>query len=278
MSIYLNSMFDLKDKVIVVTGATGLLGKQHAIALAAHGANPIILDLNKEKVNSLANEINKEYLVNATGYNVDITNEDCVKFNTNQIIKKYGKIDGLINNAANNPKIESNGLNNSTRLENFLISDWNKDISVGLTGSFLCSKYYGQKISENTNGGCIINISSDLALISPDQRLYMKKNVNENEQPVKPISYSVVKSGLIGLTKYLATYWADKNVRCNAICPGGIENGQDENFIKSLSSLIPLNRLAKINEYQSTIIWMMSDSSSYLNGAIISIDGGRTTW
>ena len=163
-------------------------------------------------------------------------------------------------------------------MENFSIDIWNKDILVGLTGSFLCAKYYGQVISQNPNGGCIVNISSDLGLIAPDQRLYAKKSLSEELQPVKPVTYSVIKSGLIGLTRYLSTYWIDKNVRCNAICPGGVENGQSDDFLNEVILRIPMNRLAKSDEYQGTFIWMLSDASSYLNGAIIPVDGGRTAW
>lgn len=278
MRIELKNLFNLKNKIIVITGACGLLGKQHSEVIAAFGGIPIILDINKNEVHHFTKYLNKKYSINTSGYCLDITKEGDVKINSNIILSKYGKIDGLINNAANNPRIEDKDDIAFSRLENFTFENWNNDLSVGLTGAFLCSKYYGKQISLNKNGGSIINISSDLGIISPDQRLYKIKDVSEEKQPVKPISYSVVKSGLIGLTKYLATYWADKNVRCNAICPGGVENGQDINFIKLLSSRIPLNRLAKANDYQSTIIWMLSDNSSYLNGSIISIDGGRTTW
>ena len=115
-------------------------------------------------------------------------------------------------------------------------------------------------------------------MIAPDQRLYSDSNLKSQDQSVKPITYSVVKTGLLGLTRYLATYWADKNVRCNAMCPGGVENGQSETFINTVSSRIPMGRLAKSNEYQGTLIWMLSDVSSYLNGAIIAVDGGRSSW
>ena len=121
-------------------------------------------------------------------------------------------------------------------------------------------------------------ISSDLGLIAPDQRLYANVGVDNDQQNVKPVTYSIVKTALIGLTRYLATYWANKGVRCNAMCPGGVENGQPEDFIKNLSSRIPMNRLAEAGEYQSTLLWMLSDASSYLNGAVVPVDGGRTAW
>ena len=200
-----------------------------------------------------------------------------IENNVKKLIERFGRIDGLVNNAANNPKVEDSNEVNFSRLENFPLSIWHDDIAVGLTGAFLCAKHYGYQIAQNPQGGSIINISSDLGLIAPDQRLYRRENVNEDKQNVKPVTLSVVKTGIIGLTRYLATYWADKNVRCNAMCPGGVENGQSDNFLKDVSSRIPMGRLAHSNEYQGTLVWMLSDASSYLNGSIVSVDGGRST-
>jgi NAD(P)-dependent dehydrogenase (short-subunit alcohol dehydrogenase family) len=273
-----NSLFRLDGKVIVITGAGGLLGQKHAEIIAAFGGTPILLDLHEAPVKQLADELNEKYSVSAIAMPVDITNEEEVFNNCSQLIKEFGKIDGLINNAANNPKVENVGAKNFSRLENFPLDVWNQDVAVGLTGAYLCSKHYGTQISKNPNGGVIINISSDLGLMAPDQRLYRKEGLSKHQQPVKPVTYSVVKTGLIGLTRYLATYWADQNVRCNVLCPGGVENGQPDDFLTEVYSRIPLNRLAQANEYQSTLIWMLSDASSYLNGAIIPVDGGRTAW
>ncbi len=274
----LSDIFSLKGKVIVVTGAAGLLGQKHAEAIAAYGGNPILLDLSKDAVEVMAEKLNKKYSVKSAGFAVDITNELQVERNAAYLIDQFGKIDGLVNNAANNPKVEANADKNFSRLENFSLDVWNQDIAVGLTGAFLCAKYYGYQISKNPEGGSIVNIASDLGLIAPDQRLYAIQGLLEEQQPVKPVTYSVVKTGLIGLTRYLATYWAEKNVRCNAMCPGGIENGQPEAFLKEVSSRIPMSRLAEVDEYQGTLLWMLSDASSYLNGAVIAVDGGRTTW
>ena len=212
------------------------------------------------------------------GLKVDITNEKEIINSCVKIIKSFGKIYGLVNNAANNPKVEDNKDISFSQLENFPLKTWEQDIAVGLTGAWLCSKHYGTEIAKNKNGGSIVNISSDLGLIAPDQRLYMKDNESNENRTVKPVTYSVVKTGLIGLTRYLSTYWADKGVRCNAMCPGGVENGQSEDFLNKVKSRIPMDRLAKPNEYQGTLLWMLSDASSYLNGAIISVDGGRTAW
>jgi len=272
-------MFDLTGKVIVITGALGLLGKQHVDAVAQYGATPVILDLNKKDCEAHAQKITKQYQVPALGLSVDITQEAEIQNACDNILTQFGKIDVLINNAANNPKVEESeeGINFS-RLENFDLDLWNQDLAVGLTGSFLCSKHFGFAISNNPNGGAIINISSDLGVIAPDQRLYRQEGLPENEQPVKPVTYSVVKSGLIGLTRYLATYWANKNVRCNALCPGGVFFQQDDAFLQEVCSRIPLARMAQLDEYQGIIIFLSSDESCYMNGAIISMDGGRSVW
>ena len=274
----LDTLFRLDGKVIIVTGATGLLGRKHAEAIAAYGGTPVLLDLNQDVLTTFANELNTKYSVSATGLSVDITNEQAISNSCIEIIEQYGKIDGLVNNAANNPKVEESSDKNFSRLENFPLNIWNDDIAVGLTGAFLCSKYYGEKIAQNPDGGSIVNISSDLGLIAPDQRLYKKDGIPENLQNVKPVTYSVVKTGLIGLTRYLATYWADKNVRCNALCPGGVENGQPDDFLREVSKRIPMGRMANSDEYQGALLWMLSNASSYLNGAIVPVEGGRTTW
>lgn len=267
----------LNNKVIVLTGAAGLLGKNYADAIAAHGADLILLDINKLELEKTSNEISKKHGVRVLSYSIDITDENEIKECSENVESIFGRVDGLINNAANNPKVESDNLKFS-RLENFTLQAWNKDIAVGLTGSFLCSKYFGSIISKTSKNGSIINISSDLGLIAPDQNLYKIDGIIDDEQPVKPITYSIVKTGIIGLTRYLATYWSHKNVRCNALCPGGVENGQNQKFLDLVTKKIPLNRLASKDEYNSVIIWMLSDSSSYLNGAVIPIDGGRTAW
>ena len=278
MSKDLDNIFSLNNRVIVITGAVGLLGRMHAEAVAAFGGIPVLLDIKLSELNEFEAEINAKYNIESVSYVVDITDEDQVKKNAKDVVDKFGRIDGLVNNAANNPKMEDSNEKNFSRLENFPLELWSLDIAVGLTGAFLCAKHYGSIIAENKEGGSIVNISSDLGLIAPDQRLYRKENLSEVQQSVKPVTYSVVKTGLIGLTRYLATYWAEKNVRCNAICPGGVENRQSEAFINNVSSRIPMGRLAKPNEYQGTLIWILSDASSYLNGAIIAVDGGRSSW
>lgn len=270
-------MFDLSKKNIIITGSSGLMGYQFTDAIIIHNGNPILIDINSKNLKKQMKYFNHKYNINLDGYCLDITKENLIKKNHFIIKKKYKKIDALINNAAINPKVENKKNLNDNTLENFSLKKWKDELDVSLTGSFLCSKYYGKIISENQMGGVIINISSDLGLIGPNQSLY-KSNKKNFSDKLKPISYSVSKSGLLGMTKYIATYWSKYNVRCNALCPGGIENNQSKEFIKKIKKLIPLNRMAKKNEYQSTIIWMLSDETSYLNGSIISVDGGRTAW
>ena len=275
---YLNNIFSLKDKVIVVTGASGLLGKMHVEAIASQGGIPVIVDINEDGLNEVYSYILSEYSIECFIEIVDITNEGELLSSSLRIIEKYGKIDGLVNNAARNPSISKHQKINFNRLEDFDRKAWDLDLSVGVTGSFLCIKYYGYQISLNENGGSIVNISSDLGIIAPDQRIYEQEGLDKDKQPVKPISYSVVKSALLGLSRYVATYWASENVRSNCLLPGGVQTDQDDVFINKLTNLIPLKRMAKNNEYQAAIIFLLSDASSYMTGTNLIMDGGRSTW
>lgn len=273
-----DALFSLKSQVVVITGAAGLLGRQHAEVVARAGGTPVLLDLHAQPVAQMAADLAAQYGVPASGWAVDITREAEIEANCAAILARHGRIDGLVNNAANNPKVEGDGSKNFSRLENFPLEVWQADVAVGLTGAFLCAKHYGTAISRNPQGGSIVNISSDLGLIAPDQRLYRKTGLPDDQQPVKPVTYSVVKTGLIGLTRYLATYWADRNVRCNALCPGGVENNQNPAFLQEVSSRIPMGRLARPDEYQGTLLFLLSAASSYVNGAVLAADGGRSAW
>ena len=275
----MNDLFTLKNKVIVVTGAGGLLGFEYCKAIINAKGIPILIDINEKLLKSKVEELKDEFpTCTCDCYVVDITKEEQIKKNCSEIIAKYRKIDGLINNAANNPKIEDNDETNFSRLENFNINVWQNELNIGLLGSFLCIKYYGFEISKNQDGGSIINISSDLGVIAPNQNLYKKEGVREDLQSVKPVTYSIIKHGINGLTRYVSTYWADKNVRCNSICPGGVFNHQPEDFVNKVSKLIPLSRMADKDELNGIIIYLLSDASSYVNGSIINVDGGRTSW
>lgn len=271
--------FSIRGKTCIITGGAGLLGSQHAIAVLEGGGIPILLDISEEALEAAQRYLKSIYpSAEIDLYKVDITDELELKEIKKDIIKRHDGIDILINNAANNPKMEQESKNlGNIRFDNFPMSIWMDDIAVGLTGAFLCSKVFGKAMEENKKG-VILNISSDLGIIAPDQRIYRKDGLAAEDQTIKPVTYSVIKHGLIGLTKYLATYWADKNIRVNAVCPAGVENGQSEDFVKKLTNLVPMGRMANVDEYQCTVLYMISEASSYMTGSTVIIDGGRTCW
>ena len=198
------------------------------------------------------------------------------------ILKNSGDVEVLINNAANNPHVTDMQSVKSghhwSQFEVFPLDIWEKDISVCLTGAFLCSQVFGSDMAKK-NKGVILNIASDLSVIAPDQRLYKDSKRSDKEQVVKPVGYSVVKSGLIGLTKYLSTYWAHSGLRVNALSFGGIySNDLDPVFVSRLESLIPLARMASMNEYKAAVLFMISDASCYMTGHNMIMDGGRSVW
>ncbi len=274
------SKFDLSGKWVVVTGAAGLLGKQHSTALLEVNANLVLLDIDKDKIIELAHELNQlGFSGKILNYGIDITNESKVLAVNKDLSAKKISIDVLINNAAINPKYEVlvDGKNGS-RVEDFDLLDWDHQLDVGLKGAFICSKVFGSNMAKQGNG-VILNIASDLSIIAPDQRIYNNESNESNElKNVKPITYSVIKSGLIGMTKYLATYWNESNVRVNAISPGGVYEYQDSEFVNRLTKLIPLGRMASPDEYKSAIQFLCSDASSYMTGQNLVIDGGRSVW
>lgn len=272
------SKFSLLSRWVVITGAAGLLGKQHSIALLEIGASVILLDKDSDKLKKLHEELTDLKFIGAIlTYQIDITDEVKIEELTNELLSKGILVNVLINNAAINPKYEiiSDGIN-SSRVENFDLADWDFQLNVGLKGAFICSKAFGSNMAKNKNG-VILNIASDLSVIAPDQRIY-KTEMLKDLQNVKPVTYSVIKSGLIGMTKYLATYWNESNVRVNALSPGGVYENQDSNFIDKLNNLIPLGRMAAPDEYKSAIQFLCSDASSYMTGHNLIIDGGRSIW
>ncbi len=274
----LKEIFSLDKKVVIITGGAGTLGEMHSEIIAEAGGIPILVDIDEDIAIKKAKTISKKYNVPAMGLKTDITKDSDIQSLLKKILEKFDRIDVLINNAANNPKVKDTSKDIEwSRLENFSLDQWNKDLAVGLTGAFLCSKIIGSEMAKR-GGGVIINISSDLGIIAPDQRLYHQIELEENKQPVKPISYPVVKSALFGLTRYLATYWADKNIRVNSLSPGGVYENQPDEFLKKISHYIPLGRMAKKDEYKGAILFLCSDASSYMTGTNLVIDGGRTCW
>jgi NAD(P)-dependent dehydrogenase (short-subunit alcohol dehydrogenase family) len=272
-----NGLFDLTGRVAVITGGAGLLGVQHAEAIAAAGGHPVLVDLRRESAESEAARIAKQWEVPSLALTADVTRPDEVGRIRNVVLQKLGRIDILINNAAIDPKAVEGGGIEGSRLESFTLDRWNTELGVGLTGAFLCSQVLGSEMARRGRG-VIVNVASDLGVIAPDQRIYRRADRAEDHQPVKPVSYAVVKSGLLGLTRYLATYWAERGVRVNALSPGGVRTDQPDEFVVRLANLIPMGRMAAVDEYRGAILFLCSDASSYMTGANLIVDGGRTCW
>ena len=263
-------MFDLTGKTAYITGGAVLLGKQHAEVIIEFGGTAIVADQNIKAAKSVCKELGKS----AIPIYVDVNNKSDIQAAADQ----FEKIDILINNAAKDPKVKkSGGLSPETRFETMTKEFWLDGISTILNGTFLCSQVIANKMLKS-GGGVILNISSDLGIISPDQRLYQQEDLSEEQQNVKPITYSAAKWGVIGMTKYLATYFATKNIRVNSLCPAGVYDNHPEEFVERFTNLIPMGRMANIDEYKGAIIFLCSDASSYMTGSNLIIDGGRTSW
>jgi NAD(P)-dependent dehydrogenase (short-subunit alcohol dehydrogenase family) len=273
---HVKTLFDLTGRVVVVTGGGGFLGRMHAAAVAEAGGVPVLLDIDEAGLAAARDALGGRTLA----LTVDITSREAVEAALSTILGEFGRLDGLVNNAANNPKMEPGASNQTefSRLESFPMATWDCDIAVGLTGALICTQVFGGWMASSGGGGAIVNIASDLAVIAPDQRIYRKSGLPEDQQPVKPVTYSVVKAGLVGLTRYVATYWATAGVRCNAISPAGVYNNHDEAFVARLTNLIPMARMAQPDELKGAVVFLLSDSSSFVTGLNLLVDGGRTIW
>ncbi|WP_063688102.1 SDR family oxidoreductase [Bradyrhizobium stylosanthis] len=275
-----SSRYDLTGRTALVTGAGGLLGRQHVAALCEAGARVVITEINLAQAEAAIAALKEAApAADLIALALDVTTQNSVRAASEQLAGRGVTVDILVNNAAIDPKVTSSpGVMHSSRFEAFPVPQWQTEIAVGLTGAMLCAQEFGGQMARRGRG-VILNIASDLGVIAPDQRLYRQPNVaREEEQPVKPVTYSVIKHGLIGLTKYLATYWADHGVRVNAISPGGVFNNQDPAFVERLTRLIPMGRMAEVDEYRAAVQFLCSDASSYMTGQNLVMDGGRSVW
>ena len=271
--------FDLQGRTALVTGAAGLLGLEHCAALMENGAHVVLTDLHQPGLDRAAEALGSAgHRGRLSTHTMDVTSAESIQAVAAALEAAGTRVDVLVNNAAIDPKVKADQVLEMSRLENMELRDWNLQVAVGLTGAFLCTQVFGSRMAADGRGGVVLNIASDLSVFSPDQRLYRKPGVAPDQQPVKPVTYSVIKHGLVGLTRYVATYWAERGVRANSLSPGGVFNGQGEEFVQRLSALIPLCRMARRDEYRAAVQFLCSDASSYMNGQNVVMDGGRSVW
>ena len=232
-------------------------------------------DIDKDRLEATFKNLKKLYpkkiIITST---LDVTSLKSIKKLKNTLRKKNIIINNLINNAAIDAKFKKKKSKKNDNFENFDLNIWNNEIKVGLTGAMLCSQIFGGEMVKNNIKGNIVNIASDLSVISPNQNIYKDKNNNF----IKPVTYSVIKHGIVGLTKYLSTYWATKNIKVNSLSPGSVLNNQPKSFQSRIKKLIPMNRLAKKNEYVGAIKFLCSKDSDYMTGQNLVVDGGRSVW
>jgi NAD(P)-dependent dehydrogenase (short-subunit alcohol dehydrogenase family) len=265
-------LFSLKDKTAVVTGALGLIGKEHCRALSEAGANVIAADIDADKCSEFATTLPTESI----GISLDVTNPNSVKSLRDKVIQKFGHIDILVNNAAINDMFEDpKAASEQSKFENYPLELWQRSIDVNLTGVFLCSQIIGTVMAVQKKGS-IINVASTYGITAPDQSLYKKEDGTQSFY--KPPAYSATKGAVIMFTKYLAAYWGSNGVRVNTLTPGGVENSQEEFFIQKYSAKTILGRMAKPSDYKGALIFLASDASSYMTGANLVVDGGWTAW
>ena len=267
-------IFNLKNKNIVVTGTGGLLGKEYAIMLSKVGANVILLDIDEKNNQKLEQFLKKNFSTNCNAFTVDITNEKQLLEISKIIFKKYQKIHGLVNNAAYTTKgAKDESAKSYVEFEKFPSKIWEKSIAVNLTGVFNCCKIFGKGMAKHRNG-VIVNVSSIYGLVGADQRIYGKSKLNS------PVSGAATKGAILNLTRYLASYWHDKNIRVNTLTLGGVEDHsyQPSQFVKKYSQKTMLGRMAKKHEFNGALLFLLSNASSYMTGSNLIIDGSWTAW
>jgi NAD(P)-dependent dehydrogenase (short-subunit alcohol dehydrogenase family) len=272
-------LFDLQGRVALVTGGAGLLGAEFCQTLAEAGAAVVVADINFTEAANVADSIQKTG-IQATPAVVDVTDPGSVQEMVTRVSKKLGRLDILVNSAALDPKFDPDhqasqpGLHLTGAFEDFPLEAWNQALAVNLTGAFLCCQAAVRPMLEQ-GSGVIVNLSSIYGLAGPDQRIYRQL---DGSSKYKPVYYSVTKTAILGLTRYLATYYAGKNIRVNALSPGGVYNGHDDSFVRSYSARAVMGRMAEKDELNGALLFLASDASKYMTGADLVVDGGWTAW
>jgi NAD(P)-dependent dehydrogenase (short-subunit alcohol dehydrogenase family) len=268
--------FDVSERVIIVTGGAGLLGREYARALAAERAHVVLADLDSTALEAAVCEVRRSG-GSAIGVVTDVASESSVAALVRRTVDEFGRIDGLVNNAALDPKFDRDRRKeHAITFENYPLALWHQALAVNLTGSFLCAREVAP-VMRAQERGTIVNISSIYGMVGPDQRLYEQED-STMPREFKPVAYSVTKSGVIGLTKYLSAYWAGTGIRVNTLTPGGVFNDQPAEFVRRYSARAPLGRMAQRHEYCGALLFLLSDASSYMTGSNLVVDGGWTAW
>ena len=272
-------LFDITDRVALVTGGAGFLGAEFCRTLAQAGAKVVVADLNKIAASELADglcQLGRQ----AIALQVDVTDPLSVQQMVTDTLSVYNRLDILVNSAALDPKFDPQHLRRTAsgaptgEFETYPLQAWNQALSVNLTGAFLSCQAAVQPMLQQ-GSGVIVNISSIYGLVGPDQRLYERP---DQAPQFKPVYYSVTKSGILGLTKYLATYYAGKNIRVNCLTPGGVFNQHDEDFLQAYAARTVLGRMAQKDEMNGAMLFLVSDASTYMTGANLVVDGGWSAW
>ncbi len=267
---------ELSDRVVIVTGGAGLLGREHARALVRAGAHVVLADIDGDAVAAAAADV-PAGPGTAVGMAVDVSDEASVRTMVRVTLEQCGRVDGLVNNAALNPAFDlQRSANLTMTFEDFPLEEWNRALAVNLTGMFLCARAVAPAMLAQRRG-VIVNISSTYGLVGPDQRLYKSEDPTGPTE-FKPVTYSVTKSAVLGFTRYLATYWGGTGIRVNTLTPGGVRHAQSDDFIRRYSTRTPLGRMAERHEYGGALVFLLSDASSYMTGSNLVIDGGWTAW
>jgi 2-deoxy-D-gluconate 3-dehydrogenase len=262
----------LAGRVVVITGGAGFLGRRYAAALSRAAAHVVVADVDIRRGHEVADRLSGE---EGMAIEVDITRPDSVKKMVSAVTNRFGRIDGLVNNAALDPKFDpGHNKQHTNSFEDYPLELWRQSIDVNLTGAFLCTQAAAPFLLSSGRAS-VVNIASMYGLVGPDQRLY---HTQEGAPQYKPVDYSVSKSAMIGFTRYLAAYWAGKGIRVNTLTLGGVDAGHDAEFVRRYSERTPLGRMARPDEYCDALIFLLSDASSYMTGANLVLDGGWTVW
>jgi len=273
-------LFRLDGRVALVTGGAGLLGRGYCEALLQAGARVVIGDLDGARAQALAAELGCERTL---AQKLDVTSEDSVGQAVNAAVERFGTLDVLVNNAALTVRGGSERLAPAdyfAPFEDYKREVWDQAVSVNLTGMLLCAQAAGrQMLSQNPPGGVMVNVASTYGVVAPDQRVYEGVRSPYTDTGFNtPVSYAVTKTAVLGLTRYLATYWGSKNIRVNALTPHGVFDNHDEAFVRNFVYRSPLGRMARNDEYRGALLFLVSDASSYMTGANLIVDGGWTAW